>query len=437
MRFRLFLCALLLLAGLSARGQIVNRLKVDAPTFERYAYGRMQQYAPSNLQLADSLYAEGVRSGNDKYKCLALSLEFPVRFAEGDYARMDAAVAELKSLLDGRKDVRAFYFQTLHEYCQYLVHIGRSSDAMLEARAMRRLAEEEKRPLGKMYAFRIIGLIQSYRENGHLSIRNFLQAARYCQEAHAEQDLPNLYILVAQEYIRMKHFPEAEQYCARAEAYQDFFPLIRTKALITRACLYNAQEDWAAFWETYDRLNADPLYAVQADRDERFALDVNYLRSRGMLQEALSRADSLSTPKDRYAYKHGLYADMGAYDSAYDQLGQLVEEKDSTYIKVQNEDLAILDAEMNNADLRAQAQQLRHQNQNTILIGFIVMFAIAFLSILVAQWQLRENLDEMKRKNGEILRARRAYQQALDAKEAENAVKIRILQSRKSNTVRL
>ena len=92
---------------------------------------------------------------------------------------------------------------------------------------------------------------------------------------------------------------------------------------------------------------------------------------------------------------------------------------------------------MNNADLRAQAQQLRHQNQNTILIGFIVMFAIAFLSILVAQWQLRENLDEMKRKNSEILRARRAYQQALDAKEAENAVKIRILQSRKSNTVRL
>ena len=143
MRFRLFLCALLLLAGLSARGQIVNRLKVDAPTFERYAYGRMQQYAPSNLQLADSLYAEGVRSGNDKYKCLALSLEFPVRFAEGDYARMDEAVAELKSLLEDRKDARGFYFQSLHEYCQYLVHIGRSSDAMLEARAMRRLAEEE------------------------------------------------------------------------------------------------------------------------------------------------------------------------------------------------------------------------------------------------------------------------------------------------------
>ena len=431
------LLVLLLLAVLPARGQIVNRLKVDAPTFERYAFGRMQQYDAANLPLADSLYAMGERSGNYKYKCLALSLEFPVRFAEGDYARMDAAVAELKSLLDGRKDVRAFYFQTLHEYCQYLVHIGRSSDAMLEARAMKRLADEEKKPLGKMYSYRIVGLIQSYRENSYLAIQNFLKAARFCREAHAEQDLPNLYILVAQEYIRMKDFPRAEHYCAEAEAYREFFPGIRIKALMTRALMYNAEERWNDFWDCYEALVGDPLYEVQAEKDRRFEMDVCYLRSKGLFAEALARADSLSTSKERHALKHGLYADLGSFENAYGEIGALMDEKDSIYIKVQNEDLAILDAEMNNAELRAQAERLRHQNQNTILIGFIVMFAIAFLSILVAQWQLRENLDEMKRKNGEMLRARRAYQQALDAKEAENSVKIRILQNRKSNTFRL
>ena len=112
-------------------------------------------------------------------------------------------------------------------------------------------------------------------------------------------------------------------------------------------------------------------------------------------------------------------------------------EKDSIYIKVQNEDLAILDAEMNNAQLRSDAERLRQQNQNTILLGFLVMFAIAFVSILLSQWRLRQNLDEMKNKNNQMLIARRAYQKALDSKEAENAMKIKILQNRKSNTYKL
>lgn len=59
------------------------------------------------------------------------------------------------------------------------------------------------------------------------------------------------------------------------------------------------------------------------------------------------------------------------------------------------------------------------------------MFAIAFFSILFPQWQLRQNLEEMRSKNNQMLMARRAYQRALDAKEAENNLKLKILQNRK------
>ena len=424
-------------AWLGAGAQIVNRLGVDAPTFERYAYGRMQMYSPSNLALADSLYALGEQKQNYRYKCLALSLEFPVRFSMGEYDRMDEAVAEMKAILRDRKDVRSFYFSVLHEYCQYLIHIGRASDAMLEARAMERTATEEKRPLGKMFSYRIVGLIHSYRDNSFLAIRNFEKAATYCKEARAEQDLPNLYILIAQEYTKMKDFAPAERYCEMAQAYQSFFPSIRIKALMTRAYIFNAEEDWPSFWDCYRRLVEDPLYEVQADSDARYGMDVCYLQSRGLFEQALAKADSLSTARDRHGFKHGIYAAQGVFDNAYGELSALMSEKDSIYIKVQNEDLAILDAEMNNAQLRQDAERLRHQNQNTILLGFLVMFAIAFFSILLSQWQLRENLSLLRKRNNEILVARRAYQKALDAKEAENSMKIKILQNRKSNTVKL
>lgn len=437
-RVSLFAClfaGLVIVSAIPAGAQIVNRLKVDDAVFQRYAYGRMQMYNAANLPLADSIYQAGVLRESFRYKCLGLSLEMPVRFAQGDYERMDACVAEIKELVKGHADARPFYFAVIHEYCQYLIHIGRASDAMLEARDMERRATKLKMPLGIMYSHRIVGLIQSYRTNSYLAIRNFNQAAQYCKEAKAEQELPNLLILIAQEHVKMGESEEAEQNCAKAEVYQEFFPSIRIKALMTRAYLYNAKKDWPRFWATYDSLIEDPLYEVQTDNDARYEMDVAYLRSRGLFEEALAKADSLGTARDRHSLKHGIYADLGSFAQAYGELSSLMSEKDSIYIKVQNEDMAILDAEMNNARLREEAERLKHQNQNTILLGFLVMFAIAFFAILLSQWQLRQNLDEMRRKNTQALAVRRAFQKAMEAKESENDFKVKLLQNRTTNVL--
>ena len=429
------LCACLLC--FSAAGQIVNRLRVDQDTFLRYAYGRMQQFNPRNLALADSLYSVGVRKDNICYKCLALSLEMPIRFSQGDYARMDETALEVKQLLGDRKEYRDFYFTFLHEYCEYLVHIGRASDAVLEARAMERLASSERRPSGKMYSYRIVGLIQSSRDNSYLAIQNMKKAVRFCKEAKSEQDLPNLYLLIAQEYVKMKDFTAAADYLAMAEEYLEFFPGLRIKALMTRTILYHADGETEAFHDSYAKLVSDPLYAVQADSDSRYGIDISYLRSLGMLKEALARTDSLGNIRSRLDGKQSIYAELGDYDKAYANLSQLMTEKDSVYIRVQNEDLAILDAEMNNAQLREEAQQLKARNQLTILLGFLVMFAIAFFAILLSQWQLRRNLDEMRLKNNQMLADRRAFQKAMEAKESENEYRIKILQNRKTNMLRL
>ena len=430
---RFLILALALLAGLAARGQIVNRLRVDKDTFTRYAWGRMQEFNEDNLVLADSLYAEGVTQGNFRLKCLGLSLEMPVRFAQETEDDDILAYEEIKTLLADRKDLREFYFSTLHEYCEFLIQAGLVSEAVLEARAMERLASAEKKPVGKMYSYRIIGLIQSYRDNPYLAIQNLEKAVRFCREARQEQDLPNLFILIAQENLQMSNFTEAEDYCAWAEEYQSFFPGIRLKAQMTRAYIYNAKGLTDKFWSTYETVIKDPLYQPQTDADTRNAFDITYLRSKGLLEEALRKADALGNIRAQLEHKHGIYADLGAFGEAYAAVSGLMAQKDSTYIKVQNEDMAILDAEMNNAQLREEAQKLKARNQITILLGFLVMFAIAFASILVQQWQLRENLEEMRRKNTEALKARRAFQKAMDAKEAENDYKVKLLKNRTTN----
>ena len=434
--FRIILAvAALLLPGAGAGAQIVNRLKVDQETWQTYAGCRMQPFSETNLPVADSLCREGVLKDSWKLRCLGLSLEFPVRFAQKDYGRMDAAVAELKDLCVDRKEARPFYFAMMHEYCEYLVRLGRSSDAMLEARAMERLASGSVQPLGRMYAYRIIGLIQSYRSNSYLAIQNFTRAVGYSKDASQEQNLPNLYLLIAQEHIKMHDFAAAAGYCSQAEQYVRFFPSLERKILMTKATGFFEQGDVEGFRACYDALVADPLYSVQEDHDRRCMMDIYYFLTCRLFDEALARADLLSTPLSRYDVRHGIYAAKGAYPAAYGELGRLMTEKDSIYIKVQNEDLAILDAEMNNAQLREEAQRLKAQNQMTIMLGFLVMFAIAFLAILLSQWQLRQNLEEMRRKNNQALAVRRAFQKAMDAKEAENSYKIQIMQNRTTNVL--
>lgn len=434
---KLLLVLSVCLACTLAEAQIVNRMRVDKNVFLRYAYGRMQQFNTANLALADSIYTVGAQKDDYRYKCLALSLEMPVRYYLGEYSRMDSTVVEVKELIGGRKDLREFYFPFLHEYCEYLVRLDRAPEAMLLAREMERLAAAERQPLGRMYAYRIVGLIHSARDNHYLAIQNLEKAARFSRDAHAAQNLPVLYLLMAQECVKMKDFAKAEEYIGKAEEFKDYYPSINLGAKVTRACLFYAAGRMDDFREMYSNLLQDPLYSMQADADSRFGLDISYLRSRGMLEEALAVADSLGTLRGRLEQKQSIYADMRAYDLAYGQLVLLTANKDSTYIKVQNEDLAILDAEMNNAQLREEAQKLKARNQFLILMGFLVMFAIAFAAILVSQWKLRENLDEMRRKNNQILANRRAFQKAMEAKESENEYKIKILQNRKTNMLRL
>ncbi len=420
---RILLIACLFLC-LGTRAQIVNRLKVDQPTFLRYAQARMQEYDPANLDLADSLYQVGVRYGNLRYKCLALSLEMPVRFAQGEYDRMDVIAAELKGLLGNRKDLREFYFVTLNEYAEYLLQAGRTSQAVLEARSMSRLAMQERNPLGRMYSYRLIGLIQSYRNNASQAADNLKEALHFCRDARAEQELPNLYLLLAQEQMKMGAFADAHHSCSEAARYQDFFPAMREKVLMTRALLYHEQGDLEAFWDCYNQVKNAPAI-----------LDVVYLRSRGMLKEALERSNALDSRRDRLEQQHVIQADMGSYAKAYNSLLQLMEEKDSVYLRIQDEDIAILEAEMDNALLREEAERQKTRNQFLLLSGFLLMFVLAFLAVLIHQWRVKDNLDQMRSQQNALLAARRAYRQALNAKEAENALKIKYLQNKTYNTI--
>lgn len=431
---RVIAVILVLLSAISASGQIMNHMNVDDAVFQRYAAGRLQQYSPSNIALADSIYQAGVRVEDPRLKVLGLALEMPVRFYQKEYDRMDALVAEIKTLDHGRPEIHDFFYLTMFDYCQYLVYIGRVSDSMLEARALERSAISRHNTCGLIMSYMAVGLIQRYRSNPHLAVSNFMRAEELCRTGSFQTELPNLYVLIAQEQIKLKNYEEAIRYCEEAEKYKQFFPTLRIKTAMTRAYLYESEGETELFWQEYDALTADPIYAMQVDADTRAELQVCYLRSKGRNQEALDVANSIADALTRYELAYAINADIHKYRSAYSNLKVLMEKKDSLFIEVQNEDMAVLDAEMNNAKLRAEAERLKARNQTIILLGLIFLFVVAFFAMLYSQWQLRTNLDSMRTKNSELQLIRDAHKREMEAKQMENEMRVRIIQKNKNNT---
>jgi hypothetical protein len=173
---------------------------------------------------------------------------------------------------------------------------------------------------------------------------------------------------------------------------------------------------------------------VQTDIETRMLMDICWLRSNGSYERALSLSDSLRVDKDMYEQKQYIYAMKADYRNAYENLNNLMAAKDSIYITVQNEDMAILDAELNNAQLRLEAQRLKAQKEMYIMFGIIFLFILVSGVILFTQWNLNITLEDMRRRNKAELEARNAYRRAIDAKELENEMKTRILQKRQNSS---
>ena len=88
-------------------GSLIKLTGADVPSI---ALSTTSNLFRSKLPFADSLYRYGIYKDNYRYKCLGLNLEFPIRFAQGDYARMDAAhTVSLRTVFDNTLQVEAVY----------------------------------------------------------------------------------------------------------------------------------------------------------------------------------------------------------------------------------------------------------------------------------------------------------------------------------------
>lgn len=407
--------------------QIVNHLGVEQPFFLKYAAGKMQRYDMSNIALADSLYKVGESMDDVKMMTLALDLEMPAQFAAGNYDRMIEIVSSLKGLSASYPVVNRVYYSSIYDFCQFQVYLNRTTSALIEAREMSRKASSERSQYGALYSYKILGIIQRSRSNSQQAIDYFLKAMDKCNEIAAEQEIPELYTLIAREYVKTGDFDQAEKYCALAEKYVDFYPATRVLTMMSRLGIHEAKGERLEYLQTYDNLRKDPFYVGILDNHTRSALEIGYLKSFGRYSEAMKIAESIDVKVDRLHEVYGVYLSWNDYPNALFTLQDYVQARDSVFLMAQNEDLAVLDAELNNAQLRLEAERLKWRNQIIVMVSFIILFLVFFFGFLLSQWSLKNNLDKMIEKTRESLDNRAEYRSGMDSVYQQNEMKTKII----------
>jgi hypothetical protein len=68
----------------------------------------------------------------------------------------------------------------------------------------------------------------------------------------------------------------------------------------------------------------------------------------------------------------------------------------------------------------------------SIMFGFLMLFALVTVAIQFSQWSLNKSLDDLRERNRRELEARNAYRKAMESKEIENEMKIKVLQNRQN-----
>jgi len=429
---RIGLAAALLLTLVSAvaYGQIQNRLGVDDDVFTIYARARVLPLNPDNLATADSLYAIGSQRNDYKIKSLALVLAFPAQFARGEYEDMDASIEEINEIYESHPDINDIYYSAQFSYCQFLMAINSQQKAFQSARSTVKKAETTETDYGKMVAYRGLAYVYENRNNLTKAVEYYKLAVEHCEKTDASPlEMATINVMIAHDLTQMGRVEEAEHFIRLVEPYADGSVQIHCLYLFVKAQMAYEKKDVDDFLKCHDALLSYPNTKFAIDEETLKVLTVKRNLLTGNYAEAESQAFRVKEELLRHSLLLETYQKSQYYQGASAEFDRILNIRDSLSVLIQDEDVATMDAELQNARIRSEADAER---SNLMKILFLTVALAMFLAMLVAlTYSAREKKHnlELKASNSALQTAREIVEEAFDEAKKANQVEARFIQN--------
>ena len=393
---KILISALSLLLPLALNAQFMNRIGADEDAFRAYSQARTNVYAEENIAIGDSLYQVGVRRNDPKIKILALNLQGRPLAAAGDTLRLEKVAAEIQDLYDEYPaEVGDVYYTFMFEHIQTILQEGHNYEATLLARRMATSAEKDGNPYGRFIAYRALAHVYLFRNNLEMCVKTLKSALDFAEtvDVNAPGDLLMTKLQYAQ-YLSYIKGHEQESLELMDELEKDpMMDLVKaTNPLFlpsVRANAYFSIQDKDNYLKAYDEMTSNPYYSAVIEPERRYMYEGYYLVCKGRFDEALEKADSIQNTTYACDIRQVAYEGKGDWKKAEEVLLERLANQAEIFQAYQSEDVAVLDAELDNGALREAAHTATlklQQGRFAVVLGLMAILLL-FTSIMISRSQ--------------------------------------------------
>ena len=398
------LCAAL--TAFTASAQFINRLGADEDAFAAYAAARTNVYAEENIAIGDSLYRVGVRRNDPKIKILGLNLQGRPLEAAGDTLRLAEVAREIEEIYrESPAEVGDVYYTFCFEHIQTILQEGKNYEATVMARSMIKDAEKDGNPYGTFIAYRALAHVYLFRNDVEMCVDALSSALEFAAsvDIKAPGDLLMTKIQYAH-YLSYIKGREQESLDLMDDLEKDpMMDLVKaTNPLFlpsSRANAYFSIQDKENYLKAYEELVSNPYYSSAIEPERQFMYDGYRLVCLGRCEEALAMADSIQNPIYACDIRQAAYEEMGDWEKVSETLQLRLQYQADNFRAYQSEDVALLDAELDNGALRDAAHAVQIKLQQTSFTAVIAFMALLVVFLVFTVTRSRKYIANLKAAN--------------------------------------
>lgn len=335
-----------------------NPYKIDDELYTYYVKAFRLRSQQVSLSMADTLVAMAQAKGDLKAECMAMAIPLNYYFYQHDVEKLSEVVARCKETAM-RNGYMQYYYHAYTMEINNLLNTGRHMAALKMTEQMRTDALEREDKYGFFCCLRTLGNLYFTRQEYGTSVHHFKEALEYMQKNLPDQDVGTIASTLSNACFNCKRYDEALHYAEMAVAVGKTEKVVFDARLVVAKCYYQ-KEEYERFSAYFDQfIEPAKLSGYNANyvvtKVYRLAIDGRY-------EEAHSMADRIREKLSSNNLHQILCFKEGRYKEAYEYLRVNRAKSDSVRAALQTRDLAELSAELENEQLKHEAQALQLAN---------------------------------------------------------------------------
>lgn len=378
----LIICLLCGISGLLAQN---NPYKIDDELYKYYKKAFGLRHQPVSLAMADTLFDMAEKKGDAKAQCMALVIPTNYYFNRKDEEQLHEAVEKCKEFAL-KSGYTQYYYHAFSLEIGNLLNIGKHIKAIKMAEELKTDVLKRDDKYGFFCCLRTMGNIYLIRNEFFLAIQTFETALAYMQKHLPEQDEATIASTLARACFADWRFKEAREYASLAMQKGKTEKVILEAQCIFASSLYLEEkyEEFKAFYDQHLKELKPSTAIVESCRTAAFRclVDSNY-------QKAYQMADLLKERGEWKSLTQIILQHQGKYKEALELARTYQRHRDSTHTVIQIRDVAEFNSELNNEQLKREAQALQLANTQLSLKNTQLSLSNTQLDLQNAQLRLR------------------------------------------------